>query len=86
MMVRVEELTEVYKRIGYLRNKGVKMKDMADYVGMTASVLSSLYSSVLPTYIGCMRKGMDPEEALDYALSSEQLVEETFAGHRWRAA
>ena len=31
-MVRVEELPEVYKRIEYLRNKGVKMKDMADYV------------------------------------------------------
>ena len=36
---------------------------------MPASVLSSLYSSVLPTFARSVKKGMMEEEALDYALS-----------------
>ena len=65
----MNELSDIYKRIEYLRNKGVKMKEMADYTNMAASVLSSLYSSVLPTYIEQVKKGTGEEEALDYALS-----------------
>lgn len=65
----MNELLDIYKRIEYLRNKGVKMKEIADHTNMAASVLSSLYSSVLPTYIGTIRKGNTEEEALDYALS-----------------
>lgn len=34
------------------------MKEIADHTNMAASVLSSLYSSVLPTYIGCIKKGI----------------------------
>ena len=60
---------EIYKRIEYLRNNGVKMKEIADHTQMAASVLSSLYSSVLPTFIGEVKKGIAEEEALDYALS-----------------
>ena len=45
----MNDLLDIYKRIEYLRNKGVKMKEMADHPNMAASVLSSLYSSVLPT-------------------------------------
>ena len=52
----MNELPEIYRRIEYLRNKGVKMKEIADHTNMAASVLSSLYSSVLPTYIGCSSK------------------------------
>lgn len=44
----MNELTEIYKRIEYLRNNGVKMKEIADRVDMAPSVLSALYSSVLP--------------------------------------
>lgn len=65
----MNDLTDIYKRIEYLRNKGIKMKEIADHTNMAASVLSSLYSSVLPTYIGCLKKGNTEEEALDYALS-----------------
>lgn len=65
----MNELPDIYKRIEYLRNNGVKMKDMADHTNMAASVLSSLYSSVLPTYIGQIKNGISEEEALDYALS-----------------
>lgn len=65
----MNDLLEIYKRIEYLRNKGVKMKEIADHTNMAASVLSSLYSSVLPTYISSIKKGTTEEEALDYALS-----------------
>ena len=65
----MEELLDIYKRIEDLRNKGVKMKDIADKTNMPASVLSSLYSSVLPTFARSVKKGMTEEEALDYALS-----------------
>ncbi|WP_018665953.1 hypothetical protein [Bacteroides gallinarum] len=65
----MDELPEIYKRIEYLRNQGIKMKEIADHTNMAASVLSSLYSSVLPTYITCIKKGNSKEEALDYALS-----------------
>lgn len=65
----MNELIEIYKRIEYLRNNGVKMKEIADHTQMAASVISSLYSSVLPTYIGEVKKGIAEEEALNYALS-----------------
>lgn len=65
----MNDLLDIYKRIEYLRNKGVKMKEIADHINMAASVLSSLYSSVLPTFISCVKKGNTEEEALDYALS-----------------
>ena len=47
----MDELTEIYRRIEYLRNNGVKMKDIADRIDMAPSVLSALYSSVFPAYI-----------------------------------
>lgn len=44
----MNEFLEIYRRIGYLRNKGVKMKEIADRIDMTPSVLSSLYTTVFP--------------------------------------
>lgn len=64
----MDELTEIYKRIEYLRNNGVKMKEIADRVDMAPSVLSALYSSVLPTYIDLLRT-RTTDEALDEALA-----------------
>lgn len=63
------DLLDIYKRIEHLRNQGVKMKEIADHANMAASVLSSLYSSVLPTYMSSVKQGMGEEEALEYALS-----------------
>lgn len=51
----MDELTDIYKRIEYLRNNGVKMKEIADRVDMAPSVLSALYSSVLPAYIDLLK-------------------------------
>ncbi|WP_455592744.1 hypothetical protein [Bacteroides sp.] len=64
----MNELTEIYKRIEYLRNNGVKMKEIADWVDMAPSVLSALYSSVLPSYLELL-KTKSPENALDDALA-----------------
>lgn len=64
----MDELTEIYKRIEFLRNNGVKMKEIADRVDMAPSVLSALYSSVLPTYIDLL-KSRTQEDALDEALA-----------------
>lgn len=65
----MDELTEIYKRIEYLRNNGVKMKEIADRIDMAPSVLSALYSSVLPAYIDLL-KTRTPDEALDDSLAS----------------
>lgn len=59
---------EIYRRIEYLRNKGVKMKEIADRIDMTPSVLSSLYTTVFPAYFEAVKKS-SPDDALDYALS-----------------
>lgn len=64
----MNELIEIYKRIEYLRNNGVKMKDIADRIDMAPSVLSALYSSVLPTYMELLHT-YTSEEALDEALA-----------------
>ena len=44
----MEELKEIYDRMTFLRQKGVKMKDMAERAGFSPSVLSAIYSTVLP--------------------------------------
>ena len=64
----MNDFLELYKRIEYLRNSGIKMKEIADWVGMAPSVLSSLYTTVLPAYFEGS-KTMPQEEALDQALS-----------------
>lgn len=65
----MDDLLEIYKRIEYLRNKGMKMKDIAEYLNWAPSVLSALYSSVLPTFVTSVKQGQSEEEALDFALS-----------------
>ena len=76
----MDELTDIYKRIEYLLNNGVKMKEIADRVDMAPSVLSALYSSVLPAYIDLL-KTRTPDEALDDALALVNNVSNTAAGN-----
>ena len=64
----MEELKEIYDRMTFLRQKGVKMKDMAERAGFSPSVLSAIYSTVLPAYFKNREKGMGEEEALNNAL------------------
>ena len=72
----MEELKEIYDRMTFLRQKGVKMKDMAERAGFSPSVLSAIYSTVLPAYFKNREKGMSGEEALNNA---EQCIEKEIA-------
>lgn len=62
-----EDFQELYQRIEYLRNGGVKMKEIADCIDIAPSVLSSLYTTVLPTFFSAL-KSSTPDEALEQAL------------------
>jgi hypothetical protein len=64
----MDKLGMLYLQLRKLRAGGVKMKDIAQAVGMQQSVLSSLYSSVLPTYTALTDEGVDAVDALDKAL------------------
>lgn len=65
----MDDLEEIYERITYLRKRGVKMKDMAEQASISSSVLSAVYSTVLPSYVKNLEKGKMPDEALQEALS-----------------
>lgn len=64
----MEELKEIYERITFLRQKGVKMKEMAEQAEISPSVLSAIYSTVLPAYLKNIEKGEKQDEALHNAL------------------
>ena len=63
-----DDLRRLYELVTSLRQRKVKMKDMADRVGMASSVFSAIYSTVLPAYLKNVDKGMAHDEALDNAL------------------
>lgn len=54
--------------MSFLRQKGVKMKRMAERAGFTPSVLSAIYTTVLPAYFKNLEKGMNEDAALTNAL------------------
>lgn len=56
MLLQMEELKEIYERITFLRQKGVKMKEMAEQAEISPSVLSAVYSTVLPAYLKNIEK------------------------------
>lgn len=64
----MDPLQLLYERLAALRAGGVKMKDIAAWVGLDPSILSSLYTTVLPAYLD-RRRGNDDEEALRIALA-----------------
>lgn len=64
----MDDLKEIYKRIKFLRGKGVKMKEIAARTELTPSVLSALFTTVLPEFFKNIDKGMDEDKALDEAL------------------
>ena len=68
MQMRDEEkLVAIYERLKVLREGGAKMKDLARAVGLAPSVLSVLYTTVLPVFSAQLsRMGFDA--ALDAAL------------------
>lgn len=66
--MKMEDFKEIYERIKFLRHKGVKMKEIAEHTGFSPSVLSALFTTVLPAYFKNIDKGMNEEDALDNAL------------------
>ena len=67
-MTEQKQLTDIYGRLSLLRHEGVKMKDIAAHAGISPSVLSALYATVLPEFCRQLpEKGFD--EALDEALT-----------------
>lgn len=64
----MDDLKEIYERIKFLRGKGVKMKEIASQTGLTPSVLSALFTTVMPEFFKNLDKGMDEDKALDEAL------------------
>ena len=64
----MDDLKEIYERIKFLRGNGVKMKEIAAQTGFTPSVLSALFTTVMPEYFKNKDKGMPEDEALDGAL------------------
>lgn len=64
----MDDLREIYERIKFLRQKGVKMKNIAERLDMTPSVLSALFTTVMPEYIKRRDKGVEGDKALDEAL------------------
>jgi len=63
-----ELLKELYERISELRRQRVRMKDIAIHINMQSSVVSALYSSVLPIFLANV-DSMGETAALDYAVS-----------------
>lgn len=64
----MDELRQMYEKITALREGGVKMKDIAEMTGLSPSVLSAVYSTVLPAYFRNLEQGQSDDEALDNAL------------------
>ena len=71
-------VTSIVQIFGYFLSKLIGIKVISELkkenrlrfiILSVASVLSSLYSSVLPTYLSGINKGENEEDALDYALS-----------------
>lgn len=65
---QMDELRDIYERITFLRQKGIKMKNIADAAGIAPSVLSAIYTTVLPECLKNMKAGMDANEALGQSL------------------
>ena len=54
----MDKLVSLYERMKKLRESGVRMKDIAEETDIASSVLSSLYSSVLPMYINLLTSSL----------------------------
>lgn len=65
----MDKLEEIYNKITRLRKKKVPMKQMSQACNMYQSVFSAIYMTVIPHYLDNIRKGYEPEEAIEEALS-----------------
>ncbi len=68
-MEEKDKITRVYAEIKSLRSKGAKMKDISECFDVTSSVLSALYSTVMPAIFDAIEKGSEFDNSLDEALN-----------------
>lgn len=64
----MDKLVTLYGQMKKLRENGVRVKDISEETDIASSVLSSLYSTVLPAYVNMVSAGEEPERAIDKAL------------------
>lgn len=64
----MDKLIFLYEQLKKIRESGVKVKEISEETEIASSVLSSLYSSVLPTYVSLVATGENCDKALDEAL------------------
>lgn len=67
-IINKEKISKVYSTIKQLRSSGIKMKEIAESTEITSSILSAMYSTVLPSFIEHIAKGATEEDALNEAL------------------
>lgn len=65
----MDKILTVYNKLRELREQGVKMKDISTSNGITPSVLSSLYRTILPSYLEAINQGLPTDRALDDSLA-----------------
>lgn len=67
-MNEAEILIEIYERLKVLRGSGMKMKDIAQAIDWSPSVLSAFYAAVLPSFSELYQKENNFNKALEEAL------------------
>ncbi len=65
----LEKINRVYAQIKQLREKGAKMKNIGENLGLTPSVFSALYSTIIPSVINLIEKGDDLDGAVSTSIS-----------------
>ena len=63
-------LADFYTMLKRYRQEGVKMKSISEALGITPSILSAMYTTVLPTFTEAVEKGTDCNTALEEALQN----------------
>ncbi len=64
----IDRISNIYIKIKQFRDSGAKMKDIAESVFISSSVLSALYSTVLPSIIDMVSNGNDFDSALEESI------------------
>ncbi len=63
-----QQMVQINELLTTVRKKGVQMKQIAEVINVSPSVLSAFYRTVLPAYLD-NKDRMKSEEAIDYAFS-----------------
>lgn len=70
------QITHINELLTLARKKGIQMKQLAEVINISPSVLSAFYRTVVPAFIEKSDK-METEDALDYAFSLVNNISKT---------